>query len=206
MPSIFEINKLIIIPFLIGVFRYKSISKEYYLFLVLLFFGFINETIQSTLVSNYYRGLFSMIYAFIDAQCFLVLFLRWRSFDRSTIINYQILFFFISLVGFLLKLNSTGISIEWSHKIQTAILVIFATPILTQKNSEHARSQKLIIIPFIVFSVYYIVLNILMYFLFNKSTQALFIDLYSIITIINFLSYISYSFAIIWAPKREQFL
>ena len=202
----FFLNLTIIIPVVIGLFRYKNILNGYNIFSALLTFGFLNELLQIFIVSNFSKGIISTVYGFIETQCYLILFLKWRNFKRSTIINFQIFFFFVSLIGFLLKLNSTGISIEWSHKIQLLILVVLAIPILTQKTTEHSRSQKFIIVPFVVFSLYFIVLNILMHFLFNKSTQPLFVNLYSIITIINFLSYISYSFAIIWAPKREQFL
>lgn len=186
--------------------RLNKISKEYVYFFVLLVSGFVNELIQILSHNNFINGILATIYSFFETQCYLYLFLIWRNFNQKKIKQFQIVFFLISLVGFLIHLQSTDITIDWSNKILLLILVVLSVPILTQKRSEHSRSQKLIIVPFIIFSIYYIVLNILMYFLFNKATQPLFVNLYSIITIINFLSYVSYSLAIIWAPKKEQFL
>ena len=45
-----------------------------------------------------------------------------------------------------------------------------------------------------------------MYFLYNASNQKFFESLYTLISVINILAYISSSFALILAPKKDQFL
>jgi hypothetical protein len=88
---------------------------------------------------------------------------------------------------------------------------IYGIRLLTQNQNNFLKnreslSRKLIVIPYLVFSVYYAAINILMHFLFSKATQPLFMNLYNVIRWINFLSYISYTLALLWAPKKEKFL
>ena len=118
----------------------------------------------------------------------------------------QIGLFFSWIIGHIIQLNASEISIDWFNLVNKIVLMYIAIPVLNKTFSPNTYSQRLIIIPFVVFNVYFIIINLLMAFLFNKTTQPLFMNLYSLILIINILSYISYSLAILWAPKKEQFL
>jgi hypothetical protein len=101
--------------------------------------------------------------------------------------------------------------IKWALILCMIGISLYGIRLLTQVQnklmSERIHlSRKLIIVPFMVFSVYYAAINILMHYLFNANTQAMFLNLYTVIRWINFLSYISYTLALIWAPKKEIFL
>ena len=118
----------------------------------------------------------------------------------------HLLFFVITATEFIYILNTGNYDIFWIYVLSIIILVILGIKILTSENFKINISQKLIIIPVIVYFIYYSILDILMALLFNKQTQPLFINLYYIINVINFLSYISYSLAFLWAPKKEKYL
>ena len=103
-------------------------------------------------------------------------------------------------------LSSKNYDIFWISVLSSIILIILGIKIFTGENNKIKISQKLIIIPIIIFYIYYSILDILMVFLYSNETKTIFINLYSIINLINFLSYISFSLAFLWAPKKEKYL
>ena len=199
-------NLTLIVPAIICFIRRKKIPKEYFYFFVFLFTGFLNELVNFISTSNKVGDISSLIYSVIETQCLLYIFSKWRDLSKRSTRTLQIGLFLTWAIGFIIKFNSTEISINWFSILDGIVLMVIAIPILNKNSAQNILSHRLIILPYIVFTVYLITLNLLIAFLFNKTTQPLFITLYSLITIINVLSYISYSLAILWAPKKEQFL
>ena len=100
---------------------------------------------------------------------------------------------------------------KWGTFLIFLDLSVYGLNILNQHSigfysRKSTISRALVIVPFVVFSIYFTTINIVMYFLYNASNQKLFMSLYSLIWVINILSYISYSFALILAPKKERYL
>jgi len=78
--------------------------------------------------------------------------------------------------------------------------------VLSQKTNKKERNSKLLtLIPQVFFYVFMLLIEILMTFLFNKTTMPFFIDLYKLINIINLLSYLSFSLSFLWAPNKEKY-
>jgi hypothetical protein len=205
-PFYIYLNLTLIVPAIICLIRLKKISIEFLIFFIFLFTGLVNEIINMINVSNKVNSISTLIYTAIEAQCLLYIFSKWRGFNSIFIRNLQFGLFLSWTIGYIIKINSSDITIKWISILNGIVLIIIAIPILNKRNTQDTLSHRLIVIPYIVFTVYFITLDLLMAFLFNKTTQPLFISLYSLITIINFLSYISYSLAILWAPKKEQYL
>ena len=199
-------NLTIIVPAIICFIRIKILPIEYLFFLVFLFTGLVNEIINFINISNKVNSISTLIYSAIEIQCLVYIFSRWRGFRSIFIRNLQFGLFLSWTIGYIIKINPSDTAINWFRILDGIVLIIIAIPILNKRNTQDTLSHRLIVIPYIVFTVYLITLNLLMAFLFNKTTQPLFINLYSLITIINFLSYISYSLAILWAPKKQQYL
>lgn len=204
------LNLSIIIPALAGLILFKNISKLYRLFIFSIFVGVLNEyNAEFNWVHFQY---IESVYTVVYTQLILFLFFIW---DVEKISNYKKILLHSSI--FLLTVIDQYYDflsiyhIKWGMITSMVGISLYGIRLLTQVqnnliSSKASLSRKLIIIPYMVFSVYYATINILMYFLFNETTKDIFMDLYNVIRWINFLSYISYTLALIWAPKKEKFL
>jgi hypothetical protein len=187
-------------------YRIRDIENIYHVFAFCLIFGAINEILHLFFLRTYVSIRLTSIYHFIESQCILYVFLSWIGLKKSFRKLLHFLFFILISTEFVYILNTGKYSIFWIYVLPVIILVILGIKILNSENHKRTLSQKLILIPLIVYFIYYSILDILMAILFNKQTQPLFINLYYIINVINILSYISYSFAFLWAPKKEKYL
>ncbi len=203
-------NLSIIIPALAGIYVFKSIGKEYRYFIVSIIAGTIEEYHSEFLAIDFY--IFDALYAVLSTQLTLLIYLSWdtKKYDRNKKYIIQAVILILVLIDQYYDYLSMY-HIKWGYIGTNICIALYGIRLLTQGQNnligyKANLSRKLIIIPFLVFSVYYAAINILMYFLFNKATQPLFMNLYNVIRWINFLSYISYTLALLWAPKKERFL
>lgn len=198
-------NFSVIIPILLFLFRVKEIATYYIYLEIILISGLIVECCNYFDSFNSYSIELKYFYILIETQLYLILFTKWKSIKRSNKILLQSIFFILWAIDFIYfrKYN-----IMWMYLVQLGILIIISLDILnkTNNNALDSKIHKLILIPFLVFAIYFTVLHVLMSQLYNKATMKLFINLYSVITVINLLSYISYSLALLWAPKKERYL
>ena len=204
------LNLSVIIPASVGIYLFKSINRDYRYFIINLWAATFNELNAEFKFVN--SQFFEIIYAFFYTQLILLLYFAW---DGKKYITYKkwvihiVLFVLVAIDQYYDYLSIYHI--KWAFIISIISISLYGIRLLTQgQNNSISRrdrlSRKLIIIPYLVFSVYYAMINILMHFLFNKSNQLFFLNLYSVIRWINLLSYISYTLALLWAPKKERFL
>ena len=196
----------ILIPILFWIYRIRDIENIYHVFAFCLIFGFINEILHIFFRGTYVSISLTSVYHFIETQCILYIFLSWVGLKKNFRKLLHLLFFILSSIEIVYILSSKNYDIFWISVIPIIILITLGIKIFTSENNTINISQKLIIIPIIVYYIYYSILDILMVFLYSKETKTIFINLYSIINLINFLSYISYSLAFLWAPKKEKYL
>ena len=193
-------------PFFIFTIRLKMFANYYYAFFIFIISGLINEIIHFDGHSTYIQNISSNVYYILETQCILYLLLHWGKVQKFKIIISQIIFLCLLILEIILKVYIQLYFFNCLYLLLLSILIVIGLNFLTKHDNNELLSKKLIIIPFIIYSVYLILINILMYFLYNKQTKQLFINLYSVINVINFLSYISYSLALLWAPKKEKYL
>lgn len=196
----------ILIPILFWIYRIRDIENIYHVFAFCLIFGFINEILHIFFRGTYVSISLTSVYHFIETQCILYIFLSWVGLKKNFRKLLHLLFFILSSIEIVYILSSKNYDIFWISVLSSIILIILGIKIFTGENNKINISQKLIIIPIIIFYIYYSILDILMALLFNKQTQPLFINLYYVIHLINFISYISFSLAFLWAPKKEKYL
>ena len=196
----------ILIPILFWIYRIRDIEYIYHVFAFCLIFGFINEILHIFFRGTYVSISLTSVYHFIETQCILYIFLSWVGLKKNFRKLLHLLFFILSSIEIVYILSSKNYDIFWISVLSSIILIILGIKIFTGENNKINISQKLIIIPIIIFYIYYSILDILMVFLYSKETKTIFINLYSIINLINFLSYISFSLAFLWAPKKEKYL
>lgn len=204
------LNLSVIIPALAGICVFNTIDIKYRYFIINLCAASLNEINAEFKFVNFH--LFDSIHSFINTQLILLLYFAW---DGKKIAGFKkciihLILFVLVAVDEYYDYQSIYY-IKWPMIVCTVCIALYGIRLLTQHQNnlispQASLSRKLIIIPYMVFSVYYATINILMHFLFNKANQAFFMNLYSVIRWVNFLSYISYTLALIWAPKKEKFL
>jgi hypothetical protein len=205
-PLIIITSLSILIPILFWIYRVRDIENIYHVFAFCLIGGFLHEIMHFFFRTTYTSILITSIYHFFESQCFLYVFSSWIVLNKNFKKLLHILFFIITSIEFIYILNTGNYNIFWIYVLPIIILVILGFKVLTSQNNRITISQKLIVIPLVVYFIYYSILDILMALLFNKQTQPLFINLYYVIHVINLLSYISFSLAFLWAPKKEKYL
>ena len=202
----------IVIPTLIGLLRFKSIDKSYQLFVCLLTTSSLSTINYSFNPSIYAKHLGSHLLGVVESLLMLLRLCRW---DINRINHTLKCLFIISLIIlqgigiFLIKDNR--FATNWPQILVLAVLVGYAFSVLTQTKfialpNTSLVTRKLILIPYLIINVYYISIKIMLHFLYSPANEPIFIDLYSILVIFNFLSYICYSISLLWAPKKEKYL
>lgn len=203
-------NLSIIIPALVGIYVFGSIKKEYRYFIITIIAGALNEYNAEFQILPYF--IFDALCTMLYSQLFLLLYFKWdteKNKSSKKIFIHALVFIIITIDQYYDYISIYHI--KWGSIFCQIGISLYGIRLLNQFQNnligeKEGFSRKLIIIPFLVFSVYYATINILMHFLFNADTQTIFNNLYNVIRWINFLSYISYTLALLWAPKKEQFL
>jgi len=202
----------ILVPTLIGIVRFNTIHKSYRLFIYLLLVTALNTFNYEFNDSLHAKHLVSHLLGVMELCLMFSLLLRWN----NTRLSYK---FKCLLKAALIIFLCYGIYVvsgnvhatNWPQLIVLTALSVYAFGILvqqktTQLSNAKAVPRKLIIFPFIISSIYFISSKISLYFLYTPANDSFFIELYSIVVIINLLSYICYSLALQWAPKKEKYL
>ena len=203
---------LLISASVIGLFLLSKINKTYALFIYYLLAGLITELSYYTHFNGSIKKIIIFIYAIAATQLLLSLFFSWdkNKFTLKTKILFHVIFSLIVLAD-VFSFYFYGINTKWGTLLIYLALSVYSINILNQHtvgfySKKSTISRALIIVPFVVFSIYYVTISIVMYFLYNASNQKFFESLYNLILVINILAYISFSFALILAPKKDQFL
>ncbi len=195
-----------ILPIIIYISRIKIISPVYANLFYILLAGLFSGIFHLFDLSAFYLGIIRLVYIFIEMQFFLIIFIKWIDKTHRIKLKYlQFLFFSFWLIDVYIKFYINNSSVDIMYLAQLLILAFIGLKFITNK-SKITVDQVLTILPLIIYSIYFIIVNLLMHWLYSKETKGLFINLYSIINLINFLSYISYSLAFLWAPKKEKYL
>lgn len=203
-------NLSIIIPALAGMYLFRSLTKEYKFFTISILAGAMNEFNAEFKIVNTQSVEF--FYSILYTQIVLLIYFKWDT-EKISIYKKTVTHFCVfTLIAIDQYYDYLSIyHIKWALITCMVGISFYGIRLLTQSqnnliSTKESLSRRLIIIPFMVFSVYYAAINILMHFLYNADTRLIFMDLYNVIRWINFLSYISYTLALLWAPKKEKFL
>ncbi len=210
LPVSTILNLSIIVPAIAGIYYFNKINQNYRYFIVSIVTAMLLEYSLEFNLINFV--LIDLIYAVLGPQLILLMFFNWDTekiaFYKKALIQCTI------LILILIDQYYDYLSIyhiKWGLIACIVGISLYGIRLLTQNQNnlmseKESTSRKLIIIPYMIFTVYYAAINILMQFLYNTDTSDIFMDLYNVIRWINLLSYISYTLAFIWAPKKEKFL
>lgn len=202
----------ILVPTLIGIVRFNTIHKSYRLFIYFLLVTALSTFNYEFNYSLHAKHLISHLLEVLELCFMFTLLLRWNNNKLSFRVKCLLKAALIIFLCYGIYVVSGNIhAVNWPQLIVLAALSAYAFGILLQqKNTQlpykKAIPRKLIIFPFIISSIYFISIKIALYFLYTPANDSFFIELYSIVVIINLLSYIFYSLALQWAPKKEKYL
>lgn len=200
------------LPIITGLAKFKYLSNAYRGFFAALVVSFLNQNLSLLTNEPVALNLINYTYIILWSTCMLYALLHWLELKRIR----QTLLIYLAIVVALMLVEAMwlGMSVFRSSVLKSIVygLILLLTLrvlvlSLGERTNYTARLSKILIVaPTMVFTIYYISLNILMYFLFSYNTMKLFQSLFGVINTINTLYYLSFTLAFLWAPKKEQFL
>jgi hypothetical protein len=200
------------IPIITGLFYYKKFTPPLKSVFYFLLFSFFYEAIESFIkapnIYNLYKYLFFLILTLVYFSCFL----HWAGTKKRE--KYIIFAFIIYLITVVIEILIIGLNTYKILLVQLVypfLLSLFAIILINKTYSSKVSIQEkkvrlLILIPFFIFYIYFSLISIFMFFLYNPSTQKLFSNLYWVIRILNPINYLCVSLAFYLHPRQEVYL
>jgi hypothetical protein len=201
-----------IIPLTIGLYRFNKINASYYLFVFYLLLNFLNESLFIFIKNFEIINLIQNIHAAIAMIALLMTLFQWGYLmnDKESKKIITAIFIITPIFDFIIQYGRKY-QIPWSLLITGFMWILMAVNLLNKKADSSStlkfmRSKRLILLPLMITMLYFIILNILMAFLFNDHTEQLFKKMYNLVAYLDVFSYICFSIALLWAPKKQQYL
>jgi hypothetical protein len=202
----------VIIPSLIGLFRYKEVIKSYHPILILFLVALVNETLSIYLSTKIYSTSYNNnIYIFIELMLFLWQFYRWGFPRKRRTTHILIISIFSALVWILdnLVLNSIA-DINPLFRVYYSFVLIYLSIdqinslIVNERGKLFQNSRFLFCAGILLFYSYKSLIESFYLFHIGFSNQFyhyLFLILAFVNVFVNFL----YGVAVLCIPTREKF-
>lgn len=204
----------ILIPTIVGIYRYRNIGFALKLLCCYLCFGVVFEFAaylipKTPFISNIQNYIFTVI----ETTFLTYMMQMW------TQKNQPFLFFLFVLIlictSICIEVSILGInSFHFSLNITLGEIIIALTAInavahtISKKriSQMERKIRLLILIPLLINFLFSLIAGFMMHFFYNPLNPTFFIKLYSVVSITNAGSYIFYTLAFLWAPLKEKFL
>jgi hypothetical protein len=201
----------IIIPAVLGFWKYSATNHDYHPFFYLIWFGLLNEIISAVVnFSGSSNAINSNCYVLIESLLILWLFRRWKLFKTYNI--YYALVFLYLAAWVMENIFISRITVFNSY---FRILYSFATVLMSVQvvNQLIVRQQKsltrnavfIISIGFIIFYTYKILVEVFWVYGLNRNAEFR-ESVYNILHFINLFCNLIYALAIVWVPKKKEFI
>jgi hypothetical protein len=212
MPSISQISALsIIVPLLSSFFRAPNGDRNYYPLLFMIWLGTLNESISYLLIRSGTGNIVSSnMYVLFDAALIYLQFYCWKVFSRR---KYFLLLLGITVGawiidnGFLTKMREycSYFGMLYSFFAVIIAIVMVNKIIVTEKRSLFKNAIFLFCAAIIIFYTYSALVEIFWIYGLNKSNTFR-NGIYTILDYINIFTNIIYAIAILWIPKKQEFI
>lgn len=211
-----------LVPFLLGLYRYKKIDGSYYPFIAVLGCAVLSETYRTIQLYNYYQGwnwpvgistIGYNLYVLAIGLLYTILFYKWGLFENKTKPYYLVLIILsIAWVFDHLIINGNRIAspTKYYRLFYSLLLCLFAIShinklIVSEKHSLLRNASFLICLGLLFFFVPYIIIEGV--FLFSpKTSPDFYISVYQIRGRFNPLIYLIFTVAILWIPPKKPFI
>lgn len=202
----------ILIPAVIGLVRFKKINSIYHPFLYLIWLGCFNELLSLTLIKFYFfNTITNNIYYLLEALLIFWQFKRWNLFHSYKKL-FSLLVFLISIAWVINCFIVSKINVVASYYIIIYSFVIVLMSInmvnallIREKRQLLKNPIFLICISFIIFYTYATLVEI--FFIYGLTSSSEFrINIYHILSYFNLFSNLIYAIAILWMPRKQEFI
>jgi hypothetical protein len=202
----------VLIPLSVGFWRFRQLQFPFKLFFVWLSLGFLSELLSLNTNDTGLRIQISYLYTTIAISLYInfVMLLRGSKFSwiKVFLIFSAVAVFF--LTDYWVQ-HDVLIKKRWGMVVSTMFCIFLSIPVIIDQFSNstikpYKNSVLLILISLIASYLFFDILIILMAFLYDETTKKFFFKLYELKLFLNLLTYIAYSFAFLWAAKKETYL
>jgi hypothetical protein len=208
-----------IVPIVMGIYRYKELDFSYRLLLYSTFFTLINQCLYflfKKFIGVIALPLWNNILNYFTILCWLPLFVfivvSWtkiRIHKTIATIYFLICIIFILTEIYFLGLGEIRASLALSFcKLLALLIFIFSlNDISSQKTiNRYKWSRLLLIVPFIIEVTYDISFELFMYYLYADKIILIFQKLYLVMLGMGAITFLFTAQSIFWAPKKEVFI
>jgi hypothetical protein len=201
----------IVIPAALGFYRYPGTNKDYKPFFYFIWIGLLNEIISVCVnYSGESNAVNSNIYVLIESLIILWLFRRLKLFKTYNI-YYALVFLYLAVWVtenlFVSKITQFNSYFRIVYSFATVLMAIQVVNqlIVRQQKSITRHASFIISIGFIIYYTYKILVEVFWVYGLNNSPEFQ-TDVYNILHIINFICNLIYAIAIIWIPRKKEFI
>lgn len=204
------LNHSIIIAAVIACFRVKTISSNYYPFIILIWLGLLNESISLALISNgYSNAVNSNIFVLFDYLLILLQFYKWNS-------SGPLRYFILAVIGLAVWITDNFLmnSIHQNNSVfrvfYSFMVLFFAidkiNSIIIFENLRISKNPMFLICTGFIF--YYTLKACVESFnMFHHGLTAILLrKFWFILYIVNFITNLLFALAVLWIPKRQRFI
>jgi hypothetical protein len=202
----------VLIPISVGFWRFRQLQFPFKLFFVWLSLGFLFELLSINKKDTGLKIQFHYLYSTISFFLYInfVMLLRGSKFSWIKVFLIFLAVAVLFLTDYLLQYDVL-IKKRWGMVISSMVCIFLSIPVIIDQFSNsiikpYKNSVLLILIAWIVSYLFFDTLIILMAFLYDETTKNFFFKLYELKLFLNLLTYIAYSYAFLWAAKKETYL
>lgn len=202
----------VLIPISVGFWRFRQLQFPLKLFFVWLSLGFLSELLSLNTNDTGLKIQISYLYNTIAISLYInfVMLLRGSKFSWIKVFLIFLAVAVLFLTDYLLQYDVL-IKKRWGMVISSMVCIFLSIPVIIDQFSNsiikpYKNSVLLILISLIVSYLFFDTLIILMAFLYDDTTKLFFFKLFKLKLFLNLLTYIAYSYAFLWAAKKETYL
>jgi hypothetical protein len=197
---------------IIGLVRINKIDRTFIPFIILMFLGLLNESLSSFLIrKGYSNAINANIYSLLEAILITIFFRKLGLFDRAKKMYSWLLLLFIAvwvtenfIISKITVFNSY-FNITYSFAVVLMSITMINRVIIEAKKGLLTSPVFLICIGFTIFFIYTALIEIFWVYGLNSSPEFS-TSVYRIMTYINLLVNLIYALAILWIPRKREYI
>ena len=206
-------------PVVIGFLRYNDLDSAYrilfytcclILFNQFLFYSF--KCIPGYKLSPFWNNIFNYYTVLCWLPNFVFFAISWSRVNK--LISLAFVFTFICIAFILTEIYYVGLgeiraslALSLCRILAILVIVFCLNDVLNQKLPKKTKiSTMLFFIPFIVGSIYYITIDLFIYYLFSNETASMFRDLYDVFMAFAAITYVCYALSFLLSPRKDSFI
>ena len=201
----------ILLPAIIGCIRFRKMDPAYYPFLICIILAAVNEIITFLLANaGFSSAYFFNTYSFIESILLFVQFMLWRTYrlvTLKTIIGVLTITLFYVVSMFIISSGEAESIFMIGYAILLLILSLneISHQLITTTNQLVKNANILIPFGLIIFYTYAIFIEVFWWYS-HTETSVLSSKIYDIIPFINFFVNLIFAYAILWIPRKQNFI